>query len=118
MKNMTDEQIKAMVGTEFLYILGSRTTFPAVIAAFDPKIGLTCLAISLIDSNGEDCSHDVDDNGNLCLVGYDSEELKNRDSRAKISFTLRSIKHLGQYIADSSGGFGYGNNGGYTVCSF
>ena len=49
MKNMTIEEIKAMVGTEFIFVFSNRVEIPAVVAAFDPEVGFTCLATSLID---------------------------------------------------------------------
>jgi hypothetical protein len=118
MKTYTHEEIKAMVGTEFKYVFSDRSEIKAMVAAFDPEIGFTCLATSLIDSSGRDWSDDVDENGNVCLLGYHRSDLDD-GGLAEISFILRSIKHLGYYVIHSDTGFGDSyKNGGDASCAF
>ena len=119
MRNPTDQEIRAMVGTEFIYIFSDHAEIPAIVAAFDPEIGFTCLATDTIDSVGDDLSHLSDENGNICLIGQNSEDIKGPTGRSRVSFTLSSIKHLGYYKEESYKGFGYSCGGyGTAVCSF
>lgn len=119
MRNMTDAEIKKMVGIEFLYVFSDRSEIPAVVAAFDPKIGFTCLATDTISSTGQDLSHMLDRNKNICLVGYSSNKLSMPHKRREVSFILRSIKNLGHYKVYSDEGFGYiAHRPGGAHCSF
>ena len=116
MEDMTNEQIKEMVGTEYLYVFLDHSEVPAVVAAFDPEIGLTCLATDIETSTGEDILWMKDENGNICLTGYTAVQIQ--QARKSLSRTLRSIKILGYYKAFSSKGFGSSGGGGSATCSF
>lgn len=116
MRNMTYEEIKEIVGTEFTYVFEDNSEIPAVVAAFDPAIGVTCLATALIDSFGHDFSHNLDANGNLCLVAYNAEALVSK--LPKITRTLRSIKYLGYYKTDASARPSQRGDTGAPACYF
>ena len=119
MKKMTVEEIKEMVGTEFIYVMSGRAELPAVIAAFDQKIGFTCLATSLVDNKGEDHSGDVDKNGNLCLTGVPRDFFETEsDFLKKVSQFVQFIKHTGYYRFNAEKGFGCCSGFGIASCSF
>ncbi|MCK4787449.1 MAG: hypothetical protein KAV87_27070 [Desulfobacteraceae bacterium] len=101
MQLMSNEEIKAMVGTEFIYVFNDHAEIPAIIAAFDPAIGFTCLATSLIDSLGDDLSEVADDDGNLCIFSLSPEI-----HRVEISRGLTIIKCLGYCDSESPETFG------------
>ena len=63
-----EEEIKKLIGEPFTFSMTNGVSFPAVLVAFDKMIGMTCLALDLIDSAGEDHSCEVDKNGNLCVL--------------------------------------------------
>jgi hypothetical protein len=101
MKNMSVEEIKAMVGTEFTYTDGE-SELPAIVAAFDEKVGFTCLATDLETNKGVDLSGRVDENGNFCLVGVNRSRCLDKDEFLReVSFHLRAIRFLGHHVAGS-----------------
>ena len=118
MEQETVDKIRKMVGTEFAYIFSDRSEIPAVVAAFDPKIGFTCLATSLTDSHGDDHSNRVDQNGNFCLTGYSAQNLNEEDVCSSVLFMIKSIQCLGYYKINSEDGFGHRHPGGSARCSF
>lgn len=91
---MTIEEMRAMVGTEFTYVFEDSDTIPAVVAAFDPEIGFTCLATEVITDSGEDFTGALDENGNLCLIGVPA---KATYFLHEVSVRLREIKATGAY---------------------
>ena len=52
MKTFTNEEAKAMRGTEFIYVYLSGNTVPAFVAEVDLEKGLTCKALSYLNSGG------------------------------------------------------------------
>lgn len=108
MQIFTNEEIKEMVGTEFKYYLGSMERFlTAIIAAYDPNIGFTVLATELVDSGGEDHSRNTDEDGNLCLVGFDAWDMENdADAIELLSDVLSQIKTNGYFLNKPSGSWG------------
>lgn len=115
MKPMTTEEIKAMIGTEFLYIFHNYDSIPAIVAAYDPKIGFTCLATSLFTRDGFSFENKQDKNGNVCLIGIsctDSNFIK------APSAILRTIKYLGYYNTKTLYGYDRSDTCGSASCSF
>lgn len=100
--------IKKSVGTEFVYEFEDGSEIPAVVAAFDEKIGFTCLATELVDSYGDDHASEVDANGNLCLYAADFKHQSVSDSRIQeIYEVMEEVSRTGRYvIAEDVCGFG------------
>lgn len=85
--------VSKMVGTEFLYKTRDGDTIPAIIAAFDPKIGFTCLATAMVTGEGVEISdRDLDENGNLCLISYTP---KKSNFKKDITHCLNAVKKTG-----------------------
>lgn len=104
MRNMTIPQVQKCVGTEFIYFFSSydgEVSLPAVIAAFVPGKGFTCLATDLIDSNGYDHSDRVDKHGNLCLIGLQKET--SYELMEAASLRCREIRDTGEYHSVKGG---------------
>ncbi|MCK5132080.1 MAG: hypothetical protein KAR40_08020 [Candidatus Sabulitectum sp.] len=116
MKRMTIEEMKAMVGTEFTYVCGDHDEIKAAIAAFDPKIGFTCLATVEESMLGIDLTPYYDENGNMCLVG-DSPDM-NPDFLRATMIDMQLIKLLGYTGVGYDKGFGEEKFGGQASCSF
>jgi hypothetical protein len=118
MKTYTNDEIKAMVGTEFIYVFASGAYIPAVIVAYDPEIGFTCLATKLVSSTGYDMSDQVDENGNLCLVGFDIIDMEIFSDR--LMNIIFMIKNLGYYRVGFTGSLGLNKRTGVDspICAF
>lgn len=104
MRRLTDPQIKKMVGTRFLHVLGPDDTISATIVAFDPKVGFTAIADEgFISSGGTSYADQVDKNGNLCVIGvpYDHFEFYDR-----VSKYCRQIRDTGMMRVTSPGHVG------------
>ena len=69
-----EEKIKNFIGEPFTFFMTNGDSFPAVMVAFDKNIGITILALDLVDSSGRDHSNIVDENGNLCLMSGDAKK--------------------------------------------
>jgi hypothetical protein len=96
MRIMTVEEIKAMVGTEFVYVFEDGDGIPAVVAAFDPKKGLTCLATTSETTSGIDFSNLADANGNICIASFERGVYENDESFLDmVSRELRIVKLMG-----------------------
>lgn len=108
MRNMTIPQVQKMVGTTYLHTMGDGSYLPGVIAAFVPNEGFTCLATSLIASDGYDFSSDVNDNGELCLTGLSASD---SDFMEAVSLRCREIRDTGAFIIPPT------SSGGYASCS-
>ena len=103
MRTMTIAAMKKMVGTEFIYVYSDRDEIRAFIAAFDEKVGYTCLALETETKYGNDLSGDLDENGNLCLVA----DNPSRPGFIKgTSIDMCCIKALGYLKAGIEYGFG------------
>jgi len=97
---MTNEEIKAMVGTEFTYVFEDGDTVRAYIKAFDPKIGLTCFTLESKSRDGYSptlwrtdlCAED----GTFCVMAVD---LEFADLSAVID-RVAEIKATGRYQAN------------------
>jgi len=99
---MTCEEVTAMIGTEFTYVMGS-DTLPAIVTAFDLNIGFTCLATDLVDSAGDDHSQGVDSNGNLCLIAlHRSWFNSNEEFMKRVSYHLEMIRDTGKVMCESA----------------
>lgn len=117
MNDLTPEEVKAMKGTEFIYIYSDGEEVPAFIAQAELGKGLTCKALLQIASNGykvwedEEVKSDPSGYDNIICYPTDAPELNNNIQRI-----LKQIKELGTYktIRDS-------NNppfGSMATCSF
>jgi hypothetical protein len=122
MKTYTHEEIKSMVGTEFIFTEGDDQV-NAIIAAFDPDTGFTCLAMDDVTARGTSLDFLKDKNGNICLVGLDKElhYSSHSDFIKEVSLCLNQIRYLGYFRA----GLGVDSDGkiifftpGQANCSF
>ena len=111
---MNTEEMKRMVGTEFTYHLSydkKYGTVKAIVAKFDKKIGLTCLATEETSTVGDDLVKYADENGSICVISvpayrYNFKELCEEH--------LIEIKETGRITHSKADGYG-GQN---PVCPF
>ena len=95
MRNLTIPQIQALVGTEFIYTWeGINDEIPAVIAAFDPKKGFTCLATKSTTNGGKVMPKDK--NGEVCIIGLN---VNHGNLMRDASIRCRIIRETGKYTS-------------------
>jgi hypothetical protein len=72
-KQVTLEEAKGMLGTEFLYIYPDGETVRGYVKAFDLKVGLTCFSLETEASRGwtGHPNSERDPDGTWCLIGFD-----------------------------------------------
>lgn len=106
-------KIKKSVGTEYLYDSGEGMGYvlPAVVAAFDPEIGFTCLATHHIDEGGHDWSRNEDKNGNICLIGLSHRNCGGKEGMINLIYE----EYLPQILA---GRYTSQTTSGFASCSF
>lgn len=99
---MTLEEMKAMVGTEFIYVYTDGDEIPGIVAAIDPEIGFTCLGTSegTTTRDGYDFSDKIDENNNHCLIGLPADYIGG--FMEYVSSRLEEIKKTGRYRAKAS----------------
>lgn len=79
---MTNEDIKGMLGVEFIY-KSSDAAIKAYVKAFDPDIGFSCYSLGNVTECGYVIEHVNPDEG-LCLVAYNLRPERNdADSHAE-----------------------------------
>jgi hypothetical protein len=80
---MQIEEIKAMLGTEFMYQDGDGYSIKAYIKAFDPEIGFSMYSLGNKLTNG-DIIPGVSEEEGACVCAYNLKEPKGRNVRLKI----------------------------------
>lgn len=109
MNEMSIEEMKAMVGTEFTYNFGNTgDSIRAFVAKFDERVGLTCLAIDDETVQGHKLNHARKD-GIICLISIRRSKYSMGQFCANVSNRLTLIKETGQFTT---------HGGGTAVCAF
>lgn len=99
MNEVTIEEAKKMIGTEFVYVTNDGATVPAYIKKFDPEIGLTALSLDTKLSDGycpraEELKTESD--GTFCILGINFSIPGHRNLHDVLSL-LHEIKTTGKY---------------------
>ena len=88
---ITIKEARAMRGVEFTYYLNRQSdSVLALVKEFDPKIGLTCVSLSLKTKHGGELP-DTEGDGTCCLIGYN---FKRRDSLTQALEDLSIINRV------------------------
>jgi hypothetical protein len=97
---MTIKEAKAMVGTEFTYILPDGDRVRAYVKAFDPKIGLTCSSLDTKTEQGYKFPYSArEEDGTVCLIGIN---FKRHPKESALS-RLKEIQETGTCKAQGKG---------------
>lgn len=98
LRNMTIPQIQKCVGTTFIFRWDS-DSIPAIVAAFVPGKGFTCLATESTSANGVEMRKDK--NGEICLIGVHAEY---HNLMEEASVRCREIRDTGEYLVPNDSG--------------
>ena len=94
---MNDQEVRAMVGTEFIYEFDDGDTIPAYIKACDPQVGLTCYSLEpKTTRDGWRDPHPDNSDGTFCVTVFN---LKLHPwTRGRMMAVLWEIKTTGRRI--------------------
>jgi hypothetical protein len=110
MKEMTPEEAKAMVGTEFTYGYSDGDTIQAYVKKFDPEIGLTCISLETESKDGwtgaPGTHHEAD--GTFCVIGLNFKQQGTNHSVEAALLILETIRDKGYFSFNSGSLFGGG----------
>ncbi|MFA7287255.1 MAG: hypothetical protein WC055_00085 [Melioribacteraceae bacterium] len=95
---VTIEEAKAMVGTEFTYVYPDGDTIQAYVNKFDPKIGFTCMSLDTYTRNGWTPSRGMtEEDGTFCVL---SADFKKHTPHTSLE-CLAEIRDTGMYVPSS-----------------
>jgi len=94
---MTVDEMRDMIGTDFVYRFESGAEIPATVAAFSPTVGLSLIALSERDTNEYDWSFAKNENGDICVCAVHVWAGEEDRAMSYCSEILSSIKEQGWF---------------------